>query len=161
MAIHDTVPIRAGYGYIVIVRIDYNEGEHELYALPLALATGEKAEQVRRESSDLVLADVLHPDGTRGVVFGALWDTEFNNSLLEAVARRRKFRGERGELSAWRTAEFHFALGQPASEPGTVSHLRRAPEYIGRIRRPLRDEDVPALGGRHSLRSGNGAILYG
>ncbi len=128
VAIFDSIPIRPGFGYIVIVRIDYNEGEHELYALPLALAVGEKAEQVERESSDLVLAEVLHKDGTRGVVYGALWDADFNNSLLEAVARRRKFRGEHGELSAWRTPQFHSLWGSrhPNLEPRRLPAERRS-----------------------------------
>jgi len=127
VAIYDSIPIRPGFGYIVIVRIDYNEGEPELYALPLALAIDEKAEQVRREYADLVLADVLHRDGTRGLVYGALWDTDFNNSLLEAVVRRRKFHGDKGELSAWRTPEFHSMWGKrhPNIEPFRLPGERR------------------------------------
>ena len=90
-------------------------------------ATGDKAERVRRETEDLVLANVLHQDGTRGVVFGALWDADFNTALLEAVARHRKFRGERGELSAWRSPQFHSLWGSrhPNLEPYRIPAERR------------------------------------
>ncbi|MDQ6676585.1 MAG: maltose alpha-D-glucosyltransferase [Acidobacteriota bacterium] len=119
VSIQDRLPVRPGLGYVVLVRIDYDEGEPDIYGLPLALATGEKAEHVRREYADLVLAEALHQDGTRGVVYGALWDKDFNAALLEAVVRRRKFRGERGEMVAWRTPEFHAMWGKrhPNIEP--------------------------------------------
>ena len=127
VSVQDSLPVQPGASYIVIVRIDYDEGEPELYTLPLALATGTKADKVRREFADLVLADVQHPDGTSGVIYGALWDDEFNNALLEAVLRRRKFRGERGELVSSRTAAFPALWGKrhPNTQPYRMRGERR------------------------------------
>jgi maltose alpha-D-glucosyltransferase / alpha-amylase len=48
-----------------------------------------------------------------------MWNKDFSNALLEGIARRRKFRGERGELVAWRTPAFHQLWGprHPNLEP--------------------------------------------
>jgi maltose alpha-D-glucosyltransferase/alpha-amylase len=127
VSVQDYLPVQPAASYIVIVRIDYDEGEPELYTLPLALATGGKADKVRREFADLILADVLHQDGTSGVIYGALWDDDFNNALLEAVMRRRKFRGEHGELVSSRTPAFPSLWGKrhPNSQPYRVRGERR------------------------------------
>ncbi len=127
VVIFDSLPVRPGLAYIVIVKIAYDEGEPEFYTLPLALVIGEKAEQVRRDYADLILAEVVREDGARGAIYGALWDIDFNNSLLEAVLRRRKFRGEKGELLTWRTSDFRALWGKrhPNTEPFRIRAERR------------------------------------
>ena len=124
VAIHDSrCRFAPGYGYIIIVRIDYNEGEHDLYALPLALATGEKAEQViRRNQPDLVLADVLACAMARAVLcYGALWDEEFNNSLARSNRAPPQIpRRTRGTLGMAHCG-LSFTLGPPASESEPVA----------------------------------------
>ena len=164
VSILDSIAVRQDFGYIIIVKIDLSEGEPEFYALPLALATGERAEQVQREYSGLVLANVLHQDGTRGVVYGALWDTDFNNSLLEAVVRRRKFRGQRGELVAWRATQFHAMWGKrhPNIEPYRIPSEHRnvavayGDRFVLKMYRKLEEGVHPEveLGRFFSLQSG-------
>ncbi len=111
VAVHDLIPIEKERSALIIVRLDYDDGEPDAYGLSLALALGEKADRVRRDSAEVILTEVRNAAGEQGVVFGALWDKNFSNALLEGVVRRRKFRGGRGELVAWRTSAFHKLWG--------------------------------------------------
>jgi maltose alpha-D-glucosyltransferase / alpha-amylase len=127
VSVQDFIPIRRDSSFIGIVRIEYAEGEPELYGLPLSLAIGTKADDVRRDFGDHILAEVEDASGSKGVVLGALWDSDFCNALLEAVARHRKFRGEHGELVAWRTKAFHAIWGSrhPNLEPYRIKEPQR------------------------------------
>jgi maltose alpha-D-glucosyltransferase/alpha-amylase len=119
VSVHDLIPVEKDLSALIVVRIEYDSGEPELYALTLSLAVGEKAERVRKESGEVILTEVASAAGEQGVVFGAMWDKGFSNALLEGIVRRRKFRGGRGELIAWRTSEFHRLWGSrhPNLEP--------------------------------------------
>jgi maltose alpha-D-glucosyltransferase / alpha-amylase len=119
VAVHDFIPIRQESSYIAIARIEYSEGEPELYGLPLSLGMDAKAEDTQRDFADYILAEVENAAGGKAVIYGALWDRDFCNSLLEAVARRRKFRGGHGEVVAWRNANFRALWGSrhPNLEP--------------------------------------------
>src|SRR6185312_15227535 len=56
-------------GYLVLIRVEYSDGEPELYTLPLALAKGEGAASLER-----VLARLEGPDGETGALHFGLED---------------------------------------------------------------------------------------
>ncbi|MDQ6692712.1 MAG: maltose alpha-D-glucosyltransferase, partial [Candidatus Dormibacteraeota bacterium] len=97
----DAVPIPYGgsTAVVVTVRCEYAEGDPETYAIPLSYAAGAKAAEVLKNQPGSVLCRVgglAEP----GVLFDALTDPDFAEERLDGVARRRKYRGQGGSLSA-------------------------------------------------------------
>jgi maltose alpha-D-glucosyltransferase / alpha-amylase len=109
--VDDTIPVptRDGEAVLALLRADYSDAPAELYLLPLAFAAGERARALREQRPGAVLAN-LNVSGVRreeGVLFDALADPAPGRALLEAVVRRRRFKGQHGAL-----------------EPGTARGLR-------------------------------------
>jgi len=108
------VPFGASMAYIVLIEVEYTQGEPETYVLPLTTAPAEQKEQIRSEYPQAPVAE-LNPRG-RGetgqkVLIDALVDKEFCTHLLRAIARRRNFKGEAGEISGTPTRVFRTARG--------------------------------------------------
>ncbi|HEV7515003.1 MAG TPA: putative maltokinase, partial [Thermoanaerobaculia bacterium] len=90
---------------VLLLAVEYAQGEPETYALPLAFASGERAALLRERLPQALVARIEGED--EGVLFDALADPDFATGLLEAIARRRRFRGEdERELVAFPTAAF-------------------------------------------------------
>ncbi len=97
---------------IVLVEVEYTEGEPELYALPLTLE--------RRGDVDprAVLARVESAaGGGSGLLVEAVWDPAFGRRLLDALARRRKLRGHRMEIVSWTSTLFRERAGGDLPDP--------------------------------------------
>jgi maltose alpha-D-glucosyltransferase/alpha-amylase len=108
----EAVPLHAGVAprrgaeaplaALALMGVELGDGTRTTYVLPLAFATGERAEDLCRWHPDAVICG-LTVDGAggeraEGVLFDAVWDPAFARSLLEAVARRRQLRGHAGRL---------------------------------------------------------------
>jgi maltose alpha-D-glucosyltransferase / alpha-amylase len=115
--IFDVVRLPKSGGYLLLVRVEYGDGEPELYTLPLAIARG----AMNTDSPDLqrVLAQLQAPDGSVGLLHSGLECREYCDELLGAIVRRKRFPGERGELVASHTRAFRALWGadRPALEP--------------------------------------------
>ncbi|HEX3870736.1 MAG TPA: maltose alpha-D-glucosyltransferase, partial [Pirellulales bacterium] len=105
----DSVEIcRASDGHpavLVLLRIEYSEGEPETYVFPLSVATGDAAERVVLEAPYAMIARVVvggHED--EGILYDAVVDRNFARSLLDGLQRRRRAQGEHRELVATSTA---------------------------------------------------------
>jgi maltose alpha-D-glucosyltransferase / alpha-amylase len=92
----DAVPVSAE-GSILVVRVDYREGEPETYAVPVTAVTGPRADDVLREHRHAAISR-LEAAGSEGVLFDALWDRAFCEGLLGIVARQRAVQGMAGEV---------------------------------------------------------------
>jgi maltose alpha-D-glucosyltransferase/alpha-amylase len=110
--------------YIVMVQIEYTEGDPDNYLLPVALARGEDAARVEAEFQDTLVARVRAKDGAEGVLYGAVWNPRFRDALLGAMARRRRLRGRRGELVGSHSRALRRVWG--ASHPNLESTVGRA-----------------------------------
>ena len=106
----------------MLLRVNYTQGQPDLYTLPLSVAQGEKAEEVSRESPESLLARLQHPDGSTGIIYSALYDPQFGISLLNAIARRRRAKGRSGEITAAHTPVFREIWGHdhPQLAPSPV-----------------------------------------
>jgi maltose alpha-D-glucosyltransferase/alpha-amylase len=122
----EAIPIAQGRErpkfYVTLLRVDYFEGEAETYVLPLAFAAGGRADQVLREFPQAAVVR-LEVEGEEGLLFDALWDEGFCGTLLQAIARRRRFDGTAGELAAGSTRVLR-QLWDAAEEPLTPSVLK-------------------------------------
>jgi len=119
------IPYSTSEAHLVLMGIEYAEGESETYLVPVTFALGERSNQVISELPQAVIAHLKlknkHGDEV-GVVYDALVEQGFQNALLNAIAQRRRFRGEKGEIVS--------------------SHIRKA---FHRIRGTVTESLEPAL----------------
>jgi maltose alpha-D-glucosyltransferase/alpha-amylase len=105
---------------IVLVEIDYYEGEPDLYVLPVGFATHEHAEQVEERLPQSVLARATvsrqNQDHSWGVLYDAFGDESFSSRLVEIIARRRHPKGAAGTVVGAPTKSFSKLRGQELPE---------------------------------------------
>jgi maltose alpha-D-glucosyltransferase/alpha-amylase len=124
--ITDIVPIPSGpsLAYVIFVQVEYTEGDPETYTVPIAFAGGERARELESQLGQTILARVRGKDAdSEGILYPALRDVELARSLLEAIARRRRFKGQTGEISAAPTRAFR-RLANAGGAPLEPSPLR-------------------------------------
>ena len=115
----ESVPLPNGdEGALHFVRVEYADGETDTYLLPLAFVTGERAEHMRRDIPDAIVAEV---DLTRGVEIRAgllvdgLSDPAFARGILGLFDRRRALKGEHGQAQARVLSPYAELRGQDAA----------------------------------------------
>ncbi|HTQ79521.1 MAG TPA: putative maltokinase, partial [Thermoanaerobaculia bacterium] len=96
---------------LLLLRVELAAGEAELYALPLAFVSGERVAELRERQPQSIVAQI--EGGEDGVLSDAMAEPEFAAGLLDAIARRRRFRDEPGalELSAFTTPALRALAG--------------------------------------------------
>jgi maltose alpha-D-glucosyltransferase/alpha-amylase len=114
--IHDVVPFPKSRSYLLMIRVEFTEGDPDFYTMVLSVAKGEV------DNPEFVLARLQGPDGERGLLYGALRNREFCDELLAAILRRKRFGGEQGDIVAAHTRTFRgiWNAEGPPLEP-TVS----------------------------------------
>jgi maltose alpha-D-glucosyltransferase / alpha-amylase len=107
--IHDVIALPETLARILLIRIEYTDGEPDLLTVPLSLAAGEPAETILRDKPHVVLARLEGLPEANSVLYGAIFDRQFTDALLMAMLRRRRFRGERGDIVGTHTRKFRSA----------------------------------------------------
>jgi maltose alpha-D-glucosyltransferase/alpha-amylase len=115
----DVVEVGNGHGpaYFVLTRIGYTEGEPDTYMLPLAFASGDEAQKIGESTPQFVVASIALGQGRRadaapmGILYEALASKDIMMFLLDAITKRRRFRGEIGEITAVPTRSFREVRG--------------------------------------------------
>jgi maltose alpha-D-glucosyltransferase/alpha-amylase len=120
----DAIPIPDSSAQVLLGKVEYNDGDPEIYVLPGSVAVGEASERVKATLSDVSVAQLHAEDGTRGVLYSAIWDPAFCNTLFSAIARRRRFKGRAGELTGTHNRAFRAAWG--GSHPDLGSAVLKA-----------------------------------
>jgi maltose alpha-D-glucosyltransferase / alpha-amylase len=105
------LPYDSSIAYLSSVVVGYSDGDPEIYVLPLMIATGERADVMQKEFPQALVTH-LRREGEDAVLCEALWDKNFCNALLAAITRRRRFKGEGGELRALPTRVFRQLYDQ-------------------------------------------------
>jgi maltose alpha-D-glucosyltransferase/alpha-amylase len=117
--IYEVIPFPKSQTYLLLVRVDYTDGDPEIYTLPLSVAVGDAP-------SKSVLARLRTPDGTSGTLYSGFQSPEFEQEMLTAVLRRKKFSGPCGDLLASHTKWFRSLWG--ADRPALEPVLSKAPQ---------------------------------
>ncbi len=87
---------------LLLVSVEYTQGEPELYSVPVSVIAGDDADSVRSERPELVVARVSRKDEQGGALLvDALADPGVTVSLARIAARPQPRRGARGELRGW------------------------------------------------------------
>jgi maltose alpha-D-glucosyltransferase/alpha-amylase len=88
---------------LCFVNVQYAEGAAETYALPLAYKTGEEAYEVQSETPDAVFLRLKSNKGEEGILYDAMYDEEFANTMLRCVERGARLKARDGEVVGTRT----------------------------------------------------------
>jgi len=126
--IADTIALQynAAASIVALIDVDYVQGITETYTLPVGFATGQNATHVRQAMPHAVVAEIqlVGRDGSvEGILYDAAEDSAWCASLLDAIGRRRQFRGARGEVVAAPTPAYRSLRG-PADAALPASLLR-------------------------------------
>ena len=113
--IHDVISLPQTSAHILLVNLEYTDGEPETFTIPLSLATGEQAETILRERLHTVLARVKGLSDSQAILYGSVVDRQFNDALLKAMLRRRRIKGEKGDIVGTHTRAFREAWGRVRS----------------------------------------------
>jgi maltose alpha-D-glucosyltransferase/alpha-amylase len=101
--------------YIVTAIVEYTDADAETYMVPVMVSTGDDAQAVMRDRSESVMARLDGPPGETAILHGALFDRRFADGLLRAVVRRRRFKGEYGDIVGAHARGFRKAWGMARS----------------------------------------------
>jgi maltose alpha-D-glucosyltransferase / alpha-amylase len=94
------LPAGAATAYLTLVDLSYTEGAPETYLIPMAYATGERAEQIMTDNRYAAIAQVKLRSGEVGLIYEPLFERDFCAALLELIVGRRRLRGGKGEIVA-------------------------------------------------------------
>ncbi|MBI4318462.1 MAG: maltose alpha-D-glucosyltransferase [Chloroflexi bacterium] len=114
-----SAPYELGTAFIALVRVEYTEGAAETYVLPLAFATGERANSLLQSEPNAVVARLQLVDaGGEGVLCDALTERDFGKMLFEATVGRRRLKGAetRWQASATKEVRQIYSTGEAPPE---------------------------------------------
>ena len=119
--ISDVISLPDSHSSILLVSIEYTDGEPETITIPLSLATGERAEAILRDKLHIILARLEGMPDPQSILYGAIFDRQFMDALLKAMLRRR-IKGEHGDLLGTHTRAFREAWGRVRSNLDPQPH---------------------------------------
>jgi len=96
---------------MAIVEVDFNEGEPQIYQLPLGIAN------VRREQDQTRNVPVIARLRDGAVLYEPMHEEDFANTLLETVARKRQWKANRGSMNGIPTRAFKQLRGDEKLDP--------------------------------------------
>jgi len=182
------VPIPAGSSTVALlfIRVEYVDGTPEMYTFHLTAAFGEQAARIQEEMPGTVVTTLKARINNReqtGILYDALWSPDFSRTLLSAIGRGDRFKGETGTLIASPTQAYRDLIkGETELEPavlkaeqsntsvaygdrGLLKVYRRVenginPDLeIGRILTAMNFPHSPPLAGSLEYVRGNGEIV--
>jgi maltose alpha-D-glucosyltransferase/alpha-amylase len=112
------IPIPVGHRDVLLslVEVHYLDADTEIYVLPLGYADGDRARELSVTAPNSI---VLSREGG-GVLYDAMADDEFLNTLVDGMGRKKHWRAPRGELVGTRTGAFADLRGPDETLRATV-----------------------------------------
>ncbi len=107
----ETVPILST-AHLVMLEVEFVEGESETYVLPLGFAGGDEAQALVQERPAALVA-TLQAGEDDGVLYDAVWDPDFCAALLATIGEGRQYQGTSGDLVAVTSAVLAGLRGDP------------------------------------------------
>jgi maltose alpha-D-glucosyltransferase/alpha-amylase len=100
---------------LLVVNVEYLDGEPEHYLLPVIYLSGEAASALLHDHPEAVMSMLSTPDGSSGVLADAHYEPAFGKAMVSLLSSRRRRSDEGGTRLAGSTL------------PATVSILGRIP----------------------------------
>jgi maltose alpha-D-glucosyltransferase / alpha-amylase len=133
VSITETIPVQSGdfSAQLVMLQVDYTDGDPEHYLLPLAFASGDQLQHVEEWLSHAVVSRLNVRGGVKGILYDAVWEPAFATALLDMIARRRSYRGDHGALTSATTRQFRQLRGPSGDDlPVSVSRAEQSNSSI-------------------------------
>lgn len=111
---------------LLVLEVDYLEGEPERYFLPLAHLTSRDAEEVRRDHPEAVLARTTSPQGRSGLLVDAHHLPGLARTLVGLIRRGRGRGAGPARLVGWATPGSTTLLQELADDPGLRTRVGSA-----------------------------------
>jgi len=134
-----TVPSEDGPAHLLLIKVQYVDGEPQVYSVPLAFAEGRQAVRIRKELPHALVAEVRR-QGTRhgSVIYDALWSRAFASALLQTIARHRSLKGLYGTVTVKAGAAYHLVrqqsqLASLGSQPIQAGHNNTSIAYDDKL----------------------------
>jgi maltose alpha-D-glucosyltransferase/alpha-amylase len=119
LQIRDVIPIsyNSTGAAFVLLNSEYTQGDPEEYLMPIAFARNKAADNISRHFPEMVIATLDAKEGTQGILHDATASESFCEFVMEAIARRRTFKGAVGELEASASPAFRAIRGSSSLPP--------------------------------------------
>jgi maltose alpha-D-glucosyltransferase / alpha-amylase len=116
----EAVPFKhdASTAYLAAIEIQYLDGSPESYLLPLGYARQERLQELRATQPDALVAHLMVDENgqpSEGVLYDPSGDEGFARGILDAIARRRVFKGQAAEIVALPSRAFRRSAGEDSS----------------------------------------------
>lgn len=106
--------------YLCLIRVEYTDAEPEMYALPLAYATGAGATYIQETSANAIIANIHYSkenagnaEDEHGILYDGIWEPRLSRALLAIIAQQQQIQGSTGTLIGTHTpvlASFQAAI---------------------------------------------------
>ncbi len=109
------IPSKADFFALLLIEVSYNEGLPEVYQLPIAFTPEEKEEEIKNNPPQSYIASISVA-GQRGVLYDAVFNSNFRKILFTMMAKKKKLRSAGSELSFYATKETSKLLSNKKDE---------------------------------------------
>ena len=103
VVIEDVVPFAEHDSWLLVLLIEYAEGQSDKYLLPVSLTAQDASGEQIPESAE-PFAHLHSDDGMQGTIHSAFANRRFRSLILSAIANNQTFEGRNGTLLATPTA---------------------------------------------------------
>jgi maltose alpha-D-glucosyltransferase/alpha-amylase len=110
IADHLVLPTRNGPIYVLLLEITYTSGAQENYTLPIGFAAADLQAKIMQESPASVIARLRLKD-QEGILYEAVVSEDFQQALLQMIARGRSRRMDGGHVVVHRGSRLAALLG--------------------------------------------------
>jgi maltose alpha-D-glucosyltransferase/alpha-amylase len=122
-----TIPVVSGEAAFFVLEVSYNEGLPEMYALPVSIALGEQEKDIRDNYAKGIIAPV-QMGIKKGVLYDAVYNEEFRNTLFRLMVQKKKLRIGDGDLSGYirKEAEKLFKKGKDSDVKSRILNAEQS-----------------------------------
>jgi maltose alpha-D-glucosyltransferase/alpha-amylase len=125
VGIEDAIEVPGTGTHILVIRVDYTDGEGDHYVLPLMAVKSDDVPHLIGEP-DEVVAKVKAEDGSEGMLYGGLAFRELRDALLDSITCARVFEGRNGQLAASHTGALERDCGDGKPIDSFVSRAEQS-----------------------------------
>ena len=121
----DLIELPDAGSVIAFLQVEYVEQGPEVYAMPLALASGLDADRLLLDTPAAAIAEIQAGTET-GVLYDAMYDPTLAAALVALAASRRKLRGRTLTVGAVSMANYRRLAGEIAGLPVRVGGVEQS-----------------------------------
>lgn len=111
---------------ILLLQVDYVQGDSDWYALTLAYAEGAQCDALRRDAAHVIVCELkVEATGQQGVLYDAGARGGCCKSILNFISKETSISGSNGELISWLHGDFRRVLNESPSPEAVAANQER------------------------------------